>query len=159
MGRRAVLGAARRASAFGIPKRDRGAAVVEFALVVPILIFVIFGLVDFGRAFNTQIQLSQAAREGARLVAMSSTSSLSTRVQQAAPGLTVTTSVAILNASGSVIAGATTCAASGAVNVRLTVTTPFTWVTGISAMSHMFGSTTFPTPTQMQAVGVMQCVG
>jgi Flp pilus assembly protein TadG len=47
-------------------KRDRGAAAVEFALVVPVLLMVVFGIIDFGRMLNAQLQVSEAAREGAR---------------------------------------------------------------------------------------------
>jgi Flp pilus assembly protein TadG len=46
--------------------RSRGQALVEFAFVLPILLLLIFGLVDFGRALFTLNTLSQGAREGAR---------------------------------------------------------------------------------------------
>ena len=49
---------------------DRGAAAVEMALVMPILILMVMGIIDFGRIFNGEIQLSQAAREGARVAAL-----------------------------------------------------------------------------------------
>jgi TadE-like protein len=45
---------------------DRGAAAVEFALVVPVLLIVVFGIIDFGRMLSAQLQVSEAAREGAR---------------------------------------------------------------------------------------------
>lgn len=51
---------------------DRGAAAVEMALVLPILILFVFGIIDFSRVFNAEIQISQAAREGARIAALSS---------------------------------------------------------------------------------------
>ena len=50
--------------------RDRGASAVEFALVLPLLLLIVFGIIDFGRALNAQITLTQAAREGARLDAV-----------------------------------------------------------------------------------------
>jgi Flp pilus assembly protein TadG len=50
--------------------RDRGAVAVEFALLVPLLAAMIFGLIDFGRAYNQQITLTQIAREGARLASL-----------------------------------------------------------------------------------------
>jgi len=49
---------------------DRGAAAVEMALVMPLLILMVMGIIDFGRIFNGEIQLSQAAREGARVAAL-----------------------------------------------------------------------------------------
>ena len=49
------------------PKRnDSGAAAVEFALILPVLILLIGGIVDFGRAMYTEVMLTNASREGAR---------------------------------------------------------------------------------------------
>ena len=45
---------------------EEGAAVVEFALVMPILALIIFGIIDFGRAFYTVNNIISAVREGAR---------------------------------------------------------------------------------------------
>jgi len=45
----------------------RGNAVVEFALVLPILLALVFGITEFGRAWMTVNVMSTAAREGARL--------------------------------------------------------------------------------------------
>ncbi|WP_033345364.1 TadE family protein [Catenuloplanes japonicus] len=47
-------------------RADRGAAAVETALVLPLLLMVIFAMVDFGRMLNAQIRVTEAAREGAR---------------------------------------------------------------------------------------------
>jgi Flp pilus assembly protein TadG len=49
---------------------DRGAAAVEMALVSPLLVAMIIGIIDFSRVFNAELQLSQAAREGARLASL-----------------------------------------------------------------------------------------
>jgi hypothetical protein len=49
---------------------DRGAVIVEFALIVPILLVLLVGIIEFGRAYNTQISLQGAAREGARALAL-----------------------------------------------------------------------------------------
>jgi Flp pilus assembly protein TadG len=47
-------------------REERGAAAVEFALVVPILIVVVFGIVNLGFVFAQQISLNNGARQGAR---------------------------------------------------------------------------------------------
>ena len=47
-------------------KRRRGAAVVEFALVVPIFLVLLFGIIEFGRLMMVQQVLVNASREGAR---------------------------------------------------------------------------------------------
>jgi Flp pilus assembly protein TadG len=44
---------------------DRGAALVEFALVLPFLAILVFGVVDLGRVWQLQNRLSNASREGA----------------------------------------------------------------------------------------------
>ena len=45
---------------------EDGAAAVEFALLLPLLVLLLFGFIQFGMAFNTRIQATNAAREGAR---------------------------------------------------------------------------------------------
>jgi hypothetical protein len=45
---------------------DRGAAAVEAAIILPVLLLLIFGLIDFGRMLNAQITVTSSAREGAR---------------------------------------------------------------------------------------------
>src|SRR5215469_8933308 len=65
---------------------DRGAAAVEFALLLPVLLFILFGIIDFGRALNAQITITQAAREGARLDALNQPN-VGPRTQAAATGL------------------------------------------------------------------------
>ena len=49
---------------------ERGAAAVEFALILPILLLLVLGVVEFSRVYNVQISLSNAAREGARYMAI-----------------------------------------------------------------------------------------
>jgi len=50
-----------------VPSRDQdGAAAVEFALLLPLLVLLLFGFIQFGLAFNTRIQATNAAREAAR---------------------------------------------------------------------------------------------
>lgn len=51
-------------------KRRRGQSLVEFALVLPIFLLLLFGLIDAGRLVYQHSVLSQAAREGARLAAV-----------------------------------------------------------------------------------------
>ncbi len=45
---------------------ERGQALVELALVIPILLVLVLGIFDFGRAWNLHQTITDAAREGAR---------------------------------------------------------------------------------------------
>jgi Flp pilus assembly pilin Flp len=47
-------------------REEDGAAAVEFALLLPLLVLLLFGFIQFGMAFNTRIQATNAAREAAR---------------------------------------------------------------------------------------------
>ncbi|MBM3708284.1 MAG: pilus assembly protein [Actinobacteria bacterium] len=49
-----------------------GASAVELAFILPILVMVVFGIFQFGIAYNNWIALTHAAREGARLAAVGS---------------------------------------------------------------------------------------
>jgi Flp pilus assembly protein TadG len=48
-------------------RRSRGQALVEFALILPVLMLLLLGIIEFGRAWNVKQVLTDAAREGARL--------------------------------------------------------------------------------------------
>jgi len=157
--------------------RDRGGAAVEMALVLPLLLFVLFGLIDFGRAYSAQIQLSAAAREGVRLAmlnpgatltaqradAVYGDTAIAARVNQAAGGLVSFTAGCSAPTSTSSSACITYCPlpipAGTGPNATVVLTTKFTWITGISGMSKFFGAGPFPTPTTLQATGVMRCAG
>ena len=49
---------------------DAGAALVEYALVLPLLLLLVFGMLDFGRAFNYWIDTTHLANEAARFAAV-----------------------------------------------------------------------------------------
>jgi Flp pilus assembly protein TadG len=48
-------------------KRQRGAALVEFAIVLPVLLLMFTAMIDFGLIFQRFLVLTNAAREGARI--------------------------------------------------------------------------------------------
>lgn len=46
--------------------KEQGQSMVEFALILPVLLVILCGIVDFGWIYYNQITLNNAAREGAR---------------------------------------------------------------------------------------------
>ena len=51
-------------------KQNRGQSLVEFALVLPLLMILVFGIIDFGMGLRSYISLTNATREGARFAAI-----------------------------------------------------------------------------------------
>jgi Flp pilus assembly protein TadG len=49
-----------------IKQKEEGQGLVEFALILMVLILVVFGVLDLGRAFHSLITITNASREGAR---------------------------------------------------------------------------------------------
>ncbi|MCL5291695.1 MAG: pilus assembly protein [Actinobacteria bacterium] len=49
---------------------EQGASSVEFAIIVPVLILILFGIFEFGLAYRDYLAITHAAREGARLAAV-----------------------------------------------------------------------------------------
>jgi Flp pilus assembly protein TadG len=50
----------------GVGAHERGAEAVEFALVLPVFVLLVFGVVDFGYMINRDTMINNASREGAR---------------------------------------------------------------------------------------------
>src|SRR6478672_6393558 len=127
-------------------RSERGAAVVEFALVVPILLALVIGIAEFGRAYFIHATMAGAAREGVRAMALANPSS-------GGPGAATTKAQASLSAAGltglTITPGAA-CPASGATpaDAVVTITYNMPYITG------MFGTT-----KPLTAKGVMRCNG
>ena len=51
-------------------KSERGQALVEFALLAPILVLLVLGIIQFGIIFYGQVTITAAAREGARMASV-----------------------------------------------------------------------------------------
>jgi len=91
---------------------ETGAAAVEFALILPVLVLLVMGLIEFSLLFNAQISVTNAAREGARVMAIHNDPSLAKNAAIAAapslsPGLvagniTVTPAKCVAGASATV---------------------------------------------------------
>lgn len=60
-------------------KRTEGASSVEFAILLPILVMLLVGIIQFGMAYSNYVSITHAAREGARLAAVNKYSVSSVR--------------------------------------------------------------------------------
>lgn len=49
---------------------DRGAAIVEMALITPFLVLLLVGMVEFGWAFSQNLDIKHGAREAARMISV-----------------------------------------------------------------------------------------
>lgn len=117
-----------------------GQSLVEFSLILPILLIMLFAIVDFGRAFYTWNTLSNAAREGARTAAVQgNTAAINTAVTSAMGGLT-TTSPTLTRTYTNVQA-----AKGNTVTVQLSY--QFTYVTPISPLLNLIGGNSIANPT------------
>ena len=48
-------------------RNERGASIVEFAIVVPLFVLLVFGIIEAGWFFSQQVEIRNAVREGARI--------------------------------------------------------------------------------------------
>lgn len=51
-------------------RRERGAALIEFALIMPLLLMLLIGIIEFAWLFSQNLNVRHGAREGARLIAV-----------------------------------------------------------------------------------------
>lgn len=65
---------------------ERGSAIVEFAFVVPLLLVLMFGIVEVAVVARSEIQLLHAAREGARAAAASPDAAVAANAARTALG-------------------------------------------------------------------------
>ena len=114
---------------------ESGVALIESAFVLPLLLVLTMGMLDFGRAFHTKSVLDQAAREGARIAVVTDPDTD-----------LVTAKVNEVLASSGVTAGSVTITGPAADKmVTVTVTTTFTFITpGVFALVNGDYGNTIP---------------
>ena len=107
---------------------ERGTALIEFTLVLPLLLLLTVAAVDFGRAFFVRSVLEQAAREGVRMRAVTTSADsalVRDRVLQVANSSGVTVSNLLIEALPSK-------------QVHVQVTGEFNWI--FPGMFNLFGA-------------------
>ncbi|HLL81454.1 MAG TPA: TadE/TadG family type IV pilus assembly protein, partial [Longimicrobium sp.] len=85
-------------------RSDEGQAVVEFALIVPVLLLLVLGVVEFGRAWSAHQAVTDAAREGARLAVIADPTvtedSVRKAIRNALSGASLNGQLAVIELSG-----------------------------------------------------------
>lgn len=127
--------------------KERGAAAVEFALVAPLLIAILVGIIEFANFFRVQISLTQAAREAARTMAISNDQTAAKAAAAAGAGASINaTQLSYSFSPASCSQGQT---------VSVTVSYPLTAVSG-GALRSLTGAIL---PTSVRGVSAMRCGG
>jgi Flp pilus assembly protein TadG len=111
---------------------------VELALLLPVLVLLVFGLVEFGRAYNAKVTVTHAAREGVREYAING---------DAGAAATVARNAATSLDPGLISVSTTGCTPGDP--TELTVQYPFTYDI------PLFGNATI----NLTGTGVMRCGG
>ncbi len=94
---------------------ERGVAALEMVIVAPILIVMLIGIVEFGRYYNATINVTSAAREAVRKVALYDSANAGSAATAAASPLSVSVGAMV------------TCPASGIGNASITLNSSFTF--------------------------------
>ncbi|TLM85467.1 pilus assembly protein [Pseudarthrobacter sp. NamE2] len=119
---------------------ERGAAAVEFAILLPLLLMLVLGTIEFGRAYNAQITLTNAARDGVRVMAIANDpTAAKTAAKNAAASVSTSISDADITLSTNV------CSTGN--QVTLSINHNLSTITGIAG------------PFPMTGKGVMLCGG
>jgi Flp pilus assembly protein TadG len=123
-------------------RNDTGAAAVEFALVLPLLLLVVVGIIQFGRVYSQQIELEGAANAGARYLAVHPTDAAGARTKTRDAANNITFSDA---------------------DIAVTATTPCNGtdsVTVVASHVFVFDIPLLPHPDiTLHGKGVMPCTG
>jgi Flp pilus assembly protein TadG len=126
--------------------RESGAAAVEMAIILPVLILLVGGIVDFGRAFYTQVVLTNAAREGTRYALAledptASASAIQARAYEAAKVVSTSTNTPTATFSE-------TCSTDDQMQVAVSMQFNYFFLTLVPGISN---------PTTVTGTSVMGC--
>ena len=131
-----------------IMRDERGQAVTEFAVILPVLLLVLFAIFQFGVIFNNYIQVSAAAREGARKGAVSSQAGSCAAVQSLVVSA-AQNSAPSLNTSQMGITVSDTCTNNVVVEGNdITVTVTYPW--SVSLLGQVVASGNLSSSTTMR---------
>ncbi len=138
-------------------RSQKGTALIETALTLPLLLLVSVGIFEFGRAYQTWEVLTNAAREGARIAVLPTTTSSAaviSRVQQYMQDGSLPnagTATVVVDATATIDTGDSTAPAT-----RVTVSYPFQFMVLQPVVRLIDPNSTAGAPLTMTASALMR---
>ena len=136
-------------------RNERGAALIETAITIPIILLISVAIFEFGRAYQTWQVLTNATREGARVAILSDVTDgqveTAVRDYMRSGGLT-NAGTATVNINRNVAVGANTAS-------RITVNYPFQFIVLNPVVRLVTPDSNTGAPITMQAVALMRNEG
>jgi len=124
--------------------REKGAAIVEFAVILPLFLTLVFGVMEVGWMFAQQVEIRNAAREGARLAV----------VDYGTSGTIITAVCDRADLSGD---GADVNIAANATSVTVTVSNSYASLTGF--LDPIFGGIVMSSEVEMRTERPLDTLG
>ena len=134
-------------------RNQRGAALLETAVTLPLILFISVGIFEFGRAYQTWQVLTNAAREGARLAVINGSTDVdvTTRVRN------YMTAGQLSNAATATVTINRAIALSGVDTAsQITISYPFQFMVLNPVIRLITPSSTTGTPITMQSTALMR---
>ena len=133
-------------------RNERGAALLEMALTMPLMLLVCIGIVEFGRAYQTWQVLTNAAREGARIAVLPDY----TDAQVTSTVRTYLTSGRLSNPNAASIIVVRNVPFGTTTASRITVNYPFQFIVLNPVARLVRSGSTVGTPLTMQSSALMR---
>jgi Flp pilus assembly protein TadG len=136
-------------------RSEKGVALVEAAITIPLLLLVSAGIFEFGRAYQTWQVITNAAREGARIAVLPS--STSAAVTQRVRDYMQQGQLSLYSSAGVTVDSGVALRVGGPPEAtRVTVTYPFTFVVLQPIARLISPSTTLGSALTMSAQALMR---
>ena len=133
-------------------KDERGAALLETAITIPLILLICVGIFEFGRAYQTSQVLTNAAREGARVAILAGVSDADVRTTvrgYMASGRLPNAAAADVNINRNVALGSSSAS-------QITVNYPFQFIVLNPVVRLVSPNSRTGQPLTMQAVALMR---
>jgi len=119
---------------------------VELALVVPVFLILILGIVDFGSAVRSWMTVTNSAHEGARVGALgASCDDIKQRAMETSDGLLILSDVSVEN-----------CQGQPGTSVVVTVTRDYSFITPLGTLLTTFSGGSLPSTITMTSSSDMR---